>query len=233
MLEPGLGATASGPFLWLGTLTSHSGGGMDTYKFLSTGDLEIPVRGGYRIIGGCSCKGIFEFRDRIAELQEILEGLEQGDTRPIDVLYKEHQRFRWLCDRTLTLNGIDPDWVRPKDLGWLIFGHQGEDGPVPSPLLALNGAAEPRYPRKAGGEKGHNDFISLLAAIAAQPDTSAEEAFRVATSEPARLVLGVLEERAWHGLTAEQKDEVRFKAQADAFRAKFAEGAAPMPAGKG
>ena len=187
---------------------------MTTYKFLSTGDLEIPIRGGWRIIPGCSCKGIFEFGDRMAELQELLQGLEEGDDRPIEALYLEHQRFRWLCDRTLELNGIDVDWVRPSDLAWLLFGHQGEDGPVPSPLLVLNAAAEQRYPRKPSDEKTHNDFISLLAAIAAQPDTSAEEAFKVATSEPARVVLGMLEDRAWHSMSAEQKDDTRFKAWA-------------------
>lgn len=202
---------------------------MTTYKFLTTGELEIPVRGGFRIIHGCSCKGIFEFGDRMAELQELLQGLEDGDERPIEALYREHLRFRWLCDRALELNGIDADWVRPVDLGWLLFGHQGEDGPMPSPLLVLNQAAEPRYPRKPSATTGHNDFISLLAAIAAQPDTSAEEAFRLATSEPARVVLGMLEERAWHSMSAEEKDEVKFKGQADDFRAKFAQGAIPMP----
>lgn len=203
---------------------------MTTYKFLSTGDLEIPVRGGWRIIPGCSCKGIFEFGDRMAELQELLQGLPPDDDRPIEALYQEHQRFAWLCDRVLQLNGIEPDWVRPSNLCWLVFGHQGEDGPVESPLLVLNAAADQRYPRKPSAKTGgHNDFIALLAAIAAQPDTSAEEAFRVATSEPARVVLGMLEDRAWHSMSPEEKDDVKFKGQADAFRAKFAEGAIPMP----
>ncbi|MBD1918849.1 MULTISPECIES: hypothetical protein [Cyanophyceae] len=195
---------------------------MTTYKFLTTGDLEIPVRGGFRIIPGCSCKGIFEFGDRMAELQELLEGLEEGDERPIEALYREHQRFAWLVGRALELNGIDPDWVRPSDLGWLLFGHQGDDGPVSSPLLVLNAAAEPRYPRKPSTEQSHNDFISLLAAIAAQPDTSAEEAFRLATSEPARVVLGMLEDRAWHSMSAEEKDDTRFKAWAGEQREKAA-----------
>lgn len=201
---------------------------MTTYKFLTTGDLEIPVRGGYRIIPGCSCKGLFEFGDRMAELQELLQGLEADDERPIEELYREHQRFAWLCNRTLELNGIDPDWVRPADLGWLLFGHQGDDGPMPSPLLVLNQAAEPRYPRKPSATAGKNDLISMIAAIAATTG-SAEEAFRLATSEPARVVLGMLEERAWHSMSAEEKDEVKFKGQADAFRAKFAQGAIPMP----
>jgi len=187
---------------------------MTTYKFLTTGDLEIPVRGGWRIIPGCSCKGIFEFGDRMAELQELLQGLPDDDDRPIEALYLEHRRFAWLCDRTLELNGIDADWVRPSDLGWLLFGHRGEDGKaVASPLLVLNAAAEQRYPRKPSDEKTHNDYISLIAAIFAQGG-SMEEAFRVATSEPARLVLGTLEDRAWHSMSAEQKDDTRFKAWA-------------------
>lgn len=194
---------------------------MTTYKFLTTGDLEIPVRGGYRIIPGCSCKGIFEFGDRMAELQELLQELPEGDERPIEALYQDHQRFRWLCDRTLELNGIDTDWVRPADLGWLLFGHQGDDGPVPSPLLVLNQAAEPRWPRKPSTEKSHNDYISLIAAIAATGG-SMEDAFNVATSEPARVVLGMLEERAWQSMSAEEKDDTRFKAWAGEQREKAA-----------
>jgi hypothetical protein len=205
---------------------------MPSYKFLTTGDLEIPTRNGWRIVPGCSCRGIFEFADRMAELQEILASFPEDDPRTIEQVYQEHQRFAYLCNRALELNGIDPDWIRPRDLTWLLFGHVDEEGTVqPSPLMRLNEPAPARYPKRPTKEQGKGDFISLLAAIASQPDTSAEEAFRLATSEPARLVLGMLEDREWHSQTPEERDEVQFKAQADAFRAQFQGGAAPMPVG--
>ena len=190
------------------------------YKFLSTGELEIPIRGGFRLVSGCSCKGIFEFQDRMGELGDLLHEASPTDT--VESLYLYDKRFRWCCDRILDLNGIDPDEVRPKDLGWLLFGHRDEQGTIhPSPLQQLNAPPEPRHPRRPRDEEGPSDFISLLAAIASQPDTSAEEAFRIATSQPARVVLGVLEDRAWHSQTPEEKDETRFKAWAAAEAEKM------------
>ncbi|HEY9877785.1 MAG TPA: hypothetical protein V6D29_04980 [Leptolyngbyaceae cyanobacterium] len=194
------------------------------YKFLSSGELEIPVRGGFQLIAGCSCKGIFEFSDRMAELGELLSDLSAGENaeKPLDAIYMEHSRFRYLCDRILTLNGIEPDWIRPKDLGWLLFGHHDAEGNLrPSPLQQLNAPVEPRHPRRPKPQEGPSDFISILAAIAMQPDTSAEEAFRIATSQPARDVLGMLQDRSWHSLSDEQKDDEKFGAWAAAEAQKM------------
>jgi hypothetical protein len=51
----------------------------------------------------------------------------------------------------------------------------------------------------------------LLAAVMSQPDTSAEEAYRVATSQPMREVLAVLDERSWGMMSPEEKDDAKFK----------------------
>lgn len=199
---------------------------MTSYKFLTTGELEIPTRVGFRLIGGCSCRGVFEFNDRLTELQSALAEAPKNAT--IHDLYLENERFRFLCDRCLELNAIDPDWIRPHDLAWLLFGHLDADGNVqPSPLQKLNEPAKPRYPRRKQASDGPNDFVSMLAAIASHPDCSPEEALRLADNAPARLILGMLEERAWHSQSAEDKDETKFKNQADEFRAKF--GAEPPP----
>lgn len=195
---------------------------MGSYKFLATGELEIPTRVGFKLVGGCSCRGIFEFNDRMAELQAML--LEARKDATVHDFYLEDKRFRYLCDRVLELNGIDPDWIHPRNLSWLIFGHRdNENKPRPSPLAVLNEPAKPRYPRKPKTKEGPNDFISMLAAIASHPDCSPEEALRLAEDVPARLILGMLEERAWHSQSDEEKGDTQFKAHADAFRARFAE----------
>ena len=103
---------------------------MTSYKFLSTGELEIPTRAGFKLVGGCSCRGVFEFNDRLSELQSALAEAPKDST--IHDLYLENERFRFLCDRCLELNAIDPDWIRPHDLAWLLFGHLDADG---NPIL--------------------------------------------------------------------------------------------------
>ena len=198
------------------------------YKILSTGELEIPTRVGFKLISGCSCRGIFEYNDRMAELQSRLP--EAAPNQTVEDVYLADDRFRYLCDQVLTLNGIDPDWIRPRDLGWLIFGHRDADGqPQQSPLAVINEPAKPRYPRKPKPDEGPNDFISMLAAIASHPDCSPEEALRLAESAPARLMLGMLEERAWHSQTDEEKDETKFKSWAEVQRQKM--NAQVMPQG--
>ena len=180
-----------------------------TYKILSTGELEILTRIGFKVVPGCSCKGVFEFGDRMAELSELLQSI--AEDKPLEALYQEHQRFRYLCDRTLELNGINPDWVRPRDLGWLLFGHRDAAGKLhPSPLQALNAPPQPRHPRKPGDSDGPSDFISILAALAAQCG-SIEEAERVAASVQARRVLGALDDIAWNRQSPEEKDDAKFK----------------------
>lgn len=189
-----------------------------SYRILSTGDLEIATMGTWRLVAGCSCRGIFEYQDRMTELQELIQ--EAAPDSTVESLYLDDRRFRYLCDRVLTLNGLEPEQVRPRDLGWLLFGWMAEDGtPQPAPLALLNTPPEPRHPRKPSANDGPGDFISLVAAIASQGG-SLEEAIAVATSKPARLVLGALEDRAWGSLSAEEKDDVTFKDWAKAEQTK-------------
>lgn len=184
-----------------------------SYRILSTGDLEIAAIGGWRLVSGCSCKGIFEYGDRMAELAERMQEAEPTDT--VESLYQDDRRVQYLCDRVLELNGLAPEHIRPRDLGWLLFGYVDESGqPQQSPLALLNTPPPPRHPRKPSPGSGPSDFVSMLAAIASQPDTSMEEAIRIATSEPARLVLATLEERAWGAMSPEDKDDAKFKAWA-------------------
>ena len=190
------------------------------FKILSDGTLEIYALGTWRLVPGCSCAGIFEYAERMAELGGIVQDADATDT--IESLYLYHKRFRWLCDRVLELNHCPVEWVRPSDLGWLMFGWFDADGnPQRCALAILNDPPSPRHPRKARPGDGPADFISLLAALASLPDTSLEEALTIATSIPARQALGVMDDRAWGMLSDEERDDIKFKAQAEAFRANF------------
>jgi hypothetical protein len=161
----------------------------------------------------------------MAELGQLVQEADSIDT--VESLYLNDRRFRWLCDRVLTLNGLEPEHVRPRDLGWLLFGWMAEDGtPQQSPLALLNTPPEPRHPRQQTADDGPSDFVRMLAAVMSLPDTSPEEAYRAATSLPMRELLGVLDERAWGATPDEEKDKLRFKQQADRFREKLQRGAA-------
>jgi hypothetical protein len=200
------------------------------FKLLSDGTLEIYALGQWRMIPGCSCAGIFEYADRMAELHEIVQEADSTDT--LESLYLNHRRFKYLCDRVLELNGCKTEWVRPADLGWMLFGWFSEDGtPHKSALAILNDPPEPRHPRKSSSSDGPSDFISLLAAIASMPDTSLEDALKVATSIPARQALGVMDDRAWSMLSDEEKSDVKFRNQADKFREQFGSQTSSHPMG--
>jgi len=194
---------------------------MPEFKLLRDGSLEIFARGSWRIIPGCSCRGIFEFSERLAELTEIIS--QSSPDELIESLYRTHQRFRYLCDRILELNGCDPDWIRSEDLGWLLFGWVDDDSTAHvGAFIQLNELPEPRRPRKKTTlQEEPSDFVMLLAAIASLPDTSLEEAYRIATSIPAREALGVIDEIAWAGISDEEKSNLKFRAQADKFRQQF------------
>lgn len=194
------------------------------YRFLAhTGVLEVRTRAGYKQIAGCSCLGIFEYQDRLRELPELLAGLSDAEAAlSIAELYQQHERFRHLCDRVLLLNGVELDWIKPSDLEWLLFGHYDDANNLqPSPLQRLNTPEPPRHPRKESPEK-QSDRVTILAAIAAQCE-SLEEAYRVATSRPSKEVLAVLEESAWQGQSAEEQDDIKFKAWAAQQRKQTAE----------
>ena len=197
---------------------------MPEFKLLTDGTLEIAARGTWRLIPGCSCEGIFEYAERMTELWELVQ--DSDGSKTLDALYQDDRRFRYLCDRVLELNGCKADWVRPADLDWLIFGWVAEDGtPQQSPLALLNTPPEPRHPRKAAPEDGPSDFIRLLAALASLPDTSLEDAVAAARALPARVALGVMEDRAWGSLSEEDKDDIRKRQMADKYREQFGKAA--------
>ena len=180
------------------------------YRLLSTGELEIPTRAGYRLVPGCSCKGIFEYRDRMAEL-ETLPLSDAEKALSIETLYQSHERFRWLCDRILELNGVDPEWICLRDLAWLVFPHRDEEGKLHEPAIALlNAPPEARHPHKPKASDGPNDYISMLAALALTC-SSIKEAQWVAENVKASTAMQLMDDIAWGRMSDEDKDDAKFK----------------------
>ncbi|MBE7384382.1 MAG: hypothetical protein F6J95_023585 [Leptolyngbya sp. SIO1E4] len=179
------------------------------YRFLRSGELEFRSRGGrYRIISGCSVLGIFEFEERLEEIRAIAR--EAPDSLSVGELYRQDERFRYLCDRILTLNGIDLDWITPREMSWLIFSRIEGDRIVEAPLQTLNKPPKPRHP--SGDSKGGlTDRVALIAAIATHCNGNLDLAYEIAASRPAAEMLAVMEELCWLRKSPKQRREAEFK----------------------
>ena len=188
------------------------------YRFLRTGELEFRGRmGRYHIISGCSVVGVFEFEERHAEIRQIAQNA--PDDLSVDELYREDERFRYLCDRILFLNGIDLDWVTPKHMSWLIFSRLEGKQIVEAPLQTLNKPPQPRHP-SAESKTAASDKVALIAAIALHCGGNLDLAYMLASSKPAREILPLLEEVVWLRKTPKERREAEFKAWAKSEREK-------------
>lgn len=189
------------------------------YRFLRSGELEFRGRGGrYHIISGCSVIGIFEFEERLAEIVAIAQAA--PDELSVGELYREDARFRYLCDRILTLNGIDLDWVTPREMSWLIFSRLEGRQIIEAPLQVINKPPKPRHP---GGEakKGASDKVALIAAIASHCGGNLDLAYKLASSQPARELLAVMDEARWLHKSPKERREAEFKDWAKTERQKM------------
>jgi hypothetical protein len=74
--------------------------------------------GKIRSFRGCSLSGLMEFNERMDELRSALEPYSSESLQDV---YLSSVRVRWLCDRLLELNGIQPHWVTPLQLSELLF----------------------------------------------------------------------------------------------------------------
>ena len=160
-----------------------------------------------RTFYGCSIQGLFEFDERIAELSRRLD--EANEELTIIELYRRDRRFRFLCDRALLLNGIQPEWVTPAMLEQLLFAReeQEQEGGVsirPGWLIELN-----TFRKQQPTEEGTTTLgtKAMLIAALAQQNNSLSEAFAIARSEPAKQVLEVLEAKAELSLTPEERQK--------------------------
>lgn len=193
------------------------------YRFLRSGELEFRGRGGrYHIVSGCSVAGIFELDERFEEIRAIAQEA-PGDMK-VGELYEAHPRFRYLCDRILELNGVELDWVTPREMSWLIFARMEAGQIIQPPLQTLNRPPKPRHPGGDQKSKGVSDRVSLIAAIASHCGGNLNVAYDVAQSKPFRELMAVMEESNWLQKTPEERRKAEFKdwakSQREAMRAK-------------
>lgn len=172
------------------------------------------VDGRVRTFYGCSVVGVFEFQDRIAELDAIVAN-SSADTALMH-LYQRDRKFRHACDRALELNGIKPEWVNAEMLIALLFDRKGEGEIIPAYLRQLNRPYEPKRKSKGVTLKGK---AGLIAAIASHTG-SIDEAYKLARTVPARELMAVLDARAELALTPEEREREEFDDWAAKARAK-------------
>ena len=133
-------------------------------------------------------------------MREILA--DAPDDTTLTQLYLDHPEFRRHCDRCVELNGIDPEWVSPLLMRWLLFPADGE---TPAPLVALNSPYPAKHPPLLGGEP-LTTRVELLAALAGVCDGNMADAVALANSAPARDLLAAMQSRAWALASQEEKD---------------------------
>lgn len=93
--------------------------------------------GRVREVSGCSLLGLFEFQDRVKELWQIIG--DSPDSETWITLYEWDKRFKFVIDRCLELNGIDPDWVTPSQVQQLLFERADDQ---PGWLIEINMQAQ-------------------------------------------------------------------------------------------
>lgn len=183
------------------------------YHFLGTGELQYRNRWGqFAIAGGCTVADWFVFQEFRAEAVAILAQGPEGVS--VEECYASHARFQYLCRWCLEASAIDPDTIAVRQVRRLLFSRVEAGQHVEAPLAVLNSFPEPRHPVGPGGQP-ISDKVALLFALAAQCSSVAEfEA--LATSLPAREVMGVLDDLAWASKSPEQQAKAQMYADRDA-----------------
>lgn len=164
--------------------------------FDSIDQLEFKDRlGKIRATRGCSIRGGDEFRDRLQQLQQLLDQADNRET--IQGLYLKDEYFAHVCDRCLELNGVESNWVNEQILVALLFHHENQ----PGLLVRLNQPDKPAKP----GQKGATTH-DLVACLWSHTQ-DLEKALKIAQDYPAKDVLGALEAKSQLEQEAQEKDD--------------------------
>lgn len=153
-----------------------------------------------RSIHGCSLIGRFEFADRQEQLKAMLDGAIEGETW--QDLYLNNRAFANAVDRSLQLNGIDPDWLTPETIEQLLFA-RFEDREWKSGWLSELNA---RVSKLSTGEGIESTLPNLLALVSLSCD-SLSEAIDLAANMPGNLLLDTIEARGELMKSPEQRAE--------------------------
>jgi hypothetical protein len=172
------------------------------------------VDGEIHSFGGCSLAGLIEFRQRQVEMQRLLAEVALGEGTLLG-LYLEDRRFRWLCDRQLQLNGIDPAWVNWSQVEQLLLWREVGAGEfLPGLLVEL---ATPEVAKPSQEDKPANlvDFVAAMAPLCG----GVAVALGLANSMPWADFLGLMTALAEGQKSPEQHEKDKFAAWAAAKRA--------------
>lgn len=157
---------------------------------LALTDYEMQgVSGEIHTFAGCSLVGLFQFHAALADLQSMLS--EAHPDLPAAVLYQCDKRFRFLVDKALRLNGIQPEWVNWAIAEQLLFS--------PGILLDLN---QPKASTKPS-EGSATTLPEMLAALATV--TGIPEAIALAKTEPFQPLLDILDAMREQAKTPEER----------------------------
>lgn len=138
---------------------------------------------------GCSLRGREQFNAYIKRLAEFIES---ADTSlPVADLYNGNEIFRYVCDRCLELNNVDPDWLDGKGalLTSLLFAHDNGVGL----LIRLNMLPESSRAKKGNGDGAgvHDITASILAAT-----NSLKEAMDMMDAPDGKAIIKTIEARS-------------------------------------
>jgi len=192
------------------------------YDFLTSGELQYRDRWGqFRLAGGCTAADWFAFQEFRQEAVAILAQAPEGVS--VEECYTSHQRFQYLCRWCCAASGIDPDGIAVRQVRRLLFSRVEDGRHVEAPLAQLNSFPGARHPVGPSAQP-ISDKIALLSALAAQCSSVAEFE-QLATSLPAREVLGVLDDLAWASKSPEQQAKAQMHSDRDQVMARLDEAA--------
>ena len=178
------------------------------YLFLASGDLQYRDRfGQFRICGGCTGDTWFVF-DELRDQAVALLG-EASEASP-EALYLSPQRFRWLCDHCVSLSGIQPENVTPRQVIGLLFAQQQGDTVIPAPLVRLSEPPARRHPPIPGADSQPiSDKASVIAALISQGEGES------LLSRPMREALAIADDLAWQATPKKDRDKAQMLADAE------------------
>lgn len=147
---------------------------------------EFPDRHGViRSIRGCTVFGQFEFADRFAAIQEILD--DADPLVPWTEIYRQSSRFRHSIEGALSCWGIDPDWLSESQIEQMLFRREGDKQGWLLELAMANARSTPNPSQEGRLEQA-------IAAIATHCN-GVMEALDLADKVPAQMLTGILKAR--------------------------------------
>ncbi len=141
----------------------------------------IDRHGIVREIRGTTIVGRFEFADRMADIQSILDA--SPPSLAWEVVYRDSPRLQRAIAKALACWGIDSDWLVPSQIEQLLFFR----GEAPGWLIELS---KPTQPIPTGNSDDGN-LAEAIAAISTHCQ-SLMEAIDLANNVPADLLLDTL-----------------------------------------